>query len=251
MLVRLGLRVCLTGLALLTLAVAAGGAACSKNFDEPDSSEEVPPSQARAASQRQPGAGAGRVEYQAPTGWVEQTPSSRMRQAQYLLPRAQGDRADAELVVFHFPGQGGSIQANMARWIGQMSRPDGSSATADVEISEKMVRGQKVTLLEVSGTYQSGEWAHEPGSQQTGLPHAGCHHRNDPGSLVFQIDRPGPDRGEMVRLMDRVLGQPADRRVSSTFHVPRFTLEGWSLNVGGALGRRPGIVTVRTWRSRP
>ena len=42
MLVRLGLRVSLTGLALLTLAVAAGGAACSKNFDEPDSSEEVP-----------------------------------------------------------------------------------------------------------------------------------------------------------------------------------------------------------------
>ena len=27
---------------------------------------------------------------------------------------------------------------------------------ADAEISEKMVRGQKVTLLEVSGTYQSG-----------------------------------------------------------------------------------------------
>ncbi len=156
MLVRLGLKVALTGWALLTLGVAVGGAACSKNFVEPDSLEEVPPSQVRAVTQPQPGGGAGRVEYQAPTGWVEQTPSSRMRQAQYLLPRAEGDREDAELVVFHFPGQGGSIQANMARWIGQMSRPDGSSAAADAEISEKMVRGQKVTLLEVSGTYQSG-----------------------------------------------------------------------------------------------
>ena len=155
MLVRFGLRFGLTGWALLTLAVAAGGAACSKNF-EPDSSEEISPSPSRAVSQRQPGAGAGKVEYQSPTGWVEQTPSSRMRQAQYLLPRAEGDREDAELVVFHFPGEGGSIQANMARWIGQMSRPDGSSATADAEISERMVRGQKVTLLEVSGTYQSG-----------------------------------------------------------------------------------------------
>ena len=176
MLVRLGLKVALTGWALLTLAVAAGGAACSKNFVEPDSSEaeEIPPLSSRAVSQRQPGAGAGKVEYQSPTGWVELTPSSRMRQAQYLLPRAEGDREDAELVVFHFPGQGGSIQANMARWIGQMSRPDGSSATADAEISEKMVRGQKVTLLEVSGTYQSGgmgprgQGASKPGYRMLG-----------------------------------------------------------------------------------
>ena len=155
MLVRLGLTGSLTGSALLTLAVAAGGAACSKNYVEPDSSEEVPP-QTSVVNERQPEAGAGRVAYQAPTGWVEQTPSSRMRQAQYLLPRAEGDRGDAEIVVFHFRGQGGSIQANIARWIGQMSRPDGSPAADDAEISEKMVRGQKVTLLEVSGTYQSG-----------------------------------------------------------------------------------------------
>ncbi len=152
MAVQLGFRVVLTGVALL----AVGGAACSKNFVEPDSSEEVPSSQARAVSQRQPRGEAGRVEYQAPTGWIEETPSSRMRQAQYLLPRAGADREDAELVVFHFPGQGGSIEANIARWIGQMSRPDGSPATADAEISDKMVRGQKVTLLEISGTYQSG-----------------------------------------------------------------------------------------------
>lgn len=152
MAVQLGFRVVLTGVALL----AVGGAACSKNFVEPDSSEEVPSSQARVVSQRQPRGEAGRVEYQAPTGWIEETPSSRMRQAQYLLPRAGADREDAELVVFHFPGQGGSIEANIARWIGQMSRPDGSPATADAEISDKMVRGQKVTLLEISGTYQSG-----------------------------------------------------------------------------------------------
>ena len=174
MLVRLGLRVCLTGLALLTLAVAAGGAACSKNFVELDSSEEIPPSQARAVSQRQPEGGAVRVEYQAPTGWIEETPSSRMRQAQYLLPRAGADREDAELVVFHFPGQGGSIEANIARWIGQMPRPDGSPATADAEISEKTVRGKKVTLLEVSGTYQSGgmgprgQGASKPGYRMRG-----------------------------------------------------------------------------------
>ena len=174
MLVCHGFRVPLTGWALLTLAVAAGGAGCSKNFVEPDSGEELPPAHPKTVSQSQPQGGAGKVEYHAPTGWIEETPSSRMRKAQYLLPRAGADREDAELVVFHFPGQGGSIEANIARWVGQMSRPDGSPATDDAEISDKMVRGQKVTLLEVSGTYQSGgmgprgQGASKPGYRMRG-----------------------------------------------------------------------------------
>lgn len=141
------------GMLLMVLWLAP---ACSKNFVEPEASEESSSPGMEPRPQSRPAGGAERVEYQAPTGWVEQAPSSRMRQAQYLLPRAEGDGEDAELVVFHFPGQGGSVQANIARWIGQMSRPDGSPASDDATLSEKMVRGQKVTLLEVDGTYKSG-----------------------------------------------------------------------------------------------
>ncbi len=150
------LKVATTSLAALIVVVAGAGAACSRNFEEPGSLEETPPPRAGAMSPRRPESEPGRVVYEAPAGWVEQTPSSRMRQAQYLLPRAQGDQEDAEMAVFHFPGQGGSIEANIARWIGQMSRPDGSPATDDAHITETTVRGQKVTLLEVDGTYRSG-----------------------------------------------------------------------------------------------
>ena len=185
--VRLGFKAPLTGWALLTLTLAAGGAACSKNFVEPGSVEEVPPSQARAV----------RVEYQAPTGWIEETPSSRMRQAQYLLPRAGADQEDAELVVFHFPGQGGSIEANIARWIGQMSRPDGSPATDDAEISHKMVRGQKVTLLEVSGTYQSGGMGPRgQGASKTGYRMRGAIVDTNQGPWFFKLTGPAETVGK-------------------------------------------------------
>jgi len=61
-----------------------------------------------------------------------------------------------------------SALAMSPRWIGQMSPPDGSSAADDAVISEQMVRGQKVTLLEVSGTYRAGGMG--PMSQATNKP---------------------------------------------------------------------------------
>ena len=35
-----------------------------------------------------------------------------MRVAQFALPRAASDAADAELVVYYFGGSGGSVNAN-------------------------------------------------------------------------------------------------------------------------------------------
>ena len=60
---------------------------------------------------------------------------------------------DAELIVFHFPGQGGSVEANVSRWIGQFTQADGSSAAASAETRTKEVDGQTVTVVEVAGNY--------------------------------------------------------------------------------------------------
>jgi hypothetical protein len=91
-----------------------------------------------------------------PEGWVEQTPSSAMRKAQYLLPRVKGDAADGEMAIFYFPGKGGSVEANLDRWMGQFTQPDGSSTQAKAKISKKQVAGLNVTVLDVSGTYDAG-----------------------------------------------------------------------------------------------
>jgi hypothetical protein len=88
-----------------------------------------------------------------PTGWKEQTPASTMRKAQYSL---SGSSGDAELAVFNFPGQGGSVEANIDRWIGQFTQPDGSPSKAKAKTRQKQVSGFEVTILDLSGTYNGG-----------------------------------------------------------------------------------------------
>src|SRR4051812_45472638 len=62
----------------------------------------------------------GDVKFQPPAAWVTEPTTSNMRVAQYRLPRAEGDTADASLILYYFgQGQGGSAQANLDRWIGQ------------------------------------------------------------------------------------------------------------------------------------
>lgn len=94
------------------------------------------------------------LEYRAPEGWVEETPSSAMRRGQYRLPRAEGDHEDAEVAVFYFEGQGGSVQANVDRWLGQFTKEDGSPADDVAQVSRRQVDSLQVTVVDVSGTYQ-------------------------------------------------------------------------------------------------
>jgi len=99
------------------------------------------------------GSPAATLTFTAPAGWVSKPASSSMRVAEFVLPKVAGDAEDASLVVYFFGGQGGSAQANIDRWIGQMEQP-GGKATKDVAASTTMtVNGLKVSLVDVSGTY--------------------------------------------------------------------------------------------------
>ena len=81
-----------------------------------------------------------------------------MRVAQYRLPRAEGDSSDAQLVVFYFgPGQGGSVEANLDRWIGQMQQPDGSSSKSKAKVENTTINRMPVTLLDVTGNYTESQ----------------------------------------------------------------------------------------------
>jgi hypothetical protein len=76
-----------------------------------------------------------------------------MRQAQYRLSRVEGDSEDAEIVVYYFQGGGGGVQANVDRWVGQFSKPDGSPANDVARIIKKTIHGIPVTTVDVGGTY--------------------------------------------------------------------------------------------------
>jgi hypothetical protein len=93
------------------------------------------------------------LTYTAPAGWKPVTTSSSMRVAQFSLPRATGDAQDAELVVYYFGGTGGTVEANIDRWVGQMQQPDGRPSSAVLKRQSRTINGLKVTMVDVSGTY--------------------------------------------------------------------------------------------------
>lgn len=105
----------------------------------------------------------GELRFKAPDGWTTEPASSAMRVAQYKLPKVEGDKEDASLVLYYFgANQGGTAQANIDRWISQMQQPDGSSSKDKAKTDTMTVNGLKVATVDVTGTY-TAEMA--PGSK--------------------------------------------------------------------------------------
>lgn len=84
-----------------------------------------------------------------PAGWTVRAPSSSSRLAEYVTP------GGAEVVVYFFgKGQGGNVEANVARWRAQFSTSDGSP------VPESIVRDSSAafptTVAEFRGNYRRG-----------------------------------------------------------------------------------------------
>lgn len=94
------------------------------------------------------------LKFDVPVGWISKTPSSSMRLAEFTLPKVGADSEDATVTVYYFGGQGGSVQANLDRWIGQLTQPDGRASKDVAKTSTLQSQsGLKITLVDVSGTY--------------------------------------------------------------------------------------------------
>ncbi|MEP6636790.1 MAG: hypothetical protein ABJB97_08700 [Acidobacteriota bacterium] len=129
------------GGAAFLLAIAIGGMASAAHAATPAPSS--PQSPANAEPQ---------LRFKAPDGWVNEQSASKMRVAQYKLPKVEGDSEDASLVLYYFgTQQGGSAQANVDRWIGQMKQADALVAKPKTETIT--VNGLKMTTVDAAGTY--------------------------------------------------------------------------------------------------
>jgi hypothetical protein len=96
----------------------------------------------------------GELKYKTPEGWVTEQPTSKMRAAQYKLPKVEGDAEDAGLVLYFFgQGQGGSVADNVDRWVNQMAQPDGKPSKDKARTETLTINGLKVTTVDVTGTY--------------------------------------------------------------------------------------------------
>jgi len=88
-----------------------------------------------------------------PPAWVTKPTSSTMRVTSFTMPGAAGE---AELVVYYFgEGGAGSADANIERWFGQITQPDGRPTRDVATIEHSHVAGQEMTLISVSGHYRA------------------------------------------------------------------------------------------------
>ncbi len=107
-----------------------------------------------------------RLLWTAPEGWIEEQPTSEMRLSQYRLAKTEGDSEDAVCYVAHFPGTGGSVEANLLRWYDQFQQPDGTPSAARAKVNKAEYHGLKQTTVDLTGTFQQSTTPMGPESEE-------------------------------------------------------------------------------------
>jgi hypothetical protein len=128
--------------------------------------------------------GAG-VRWSAPAGWKAEA-ERPMRLATYTVTPG------AECGVYFFgSGQGGSVDANLDRWIGQFLQADGKPSKAAAKIAKRMVHGWPLTTVDVSGAYTGmGGPTAQQGPAVQGYRMLGAIVEGPQGSIFFKFTGP-------------------------------------------------------------
>ena len=100
----------------------------------------------------------GEFKVNAPAEWKQQQPKSQILSHEFSAPAAEEDKTDGRLTVMQ---AGGSIEANIDRWYGQFTQPDGGDTKERAKVKKQVIAGQDVHVVDISGTYkdQAGPFA--------------------------------------------------------------------------------------------
>ena len=98
----------------------------------------------------------GKLKSTTPANWKRQPPSNKLRMAQFVVPKVEGDKEDAELVIFFFgKGGGGSNEDNIKRWKGQFFPPEGKTMDEATKIDKfKLGKDADVVYIDMHGTFK-------------------------------------------------------------------------------------------------
>ena len=188
------LRVTLVLLALLplTLFVACGGSDSPATGSGGDNGAETGDTDDGVAPVRAQGNGAepavtgtpGPVSFELPEGWQEKSPTGAMRSAEATIP---GEGGDAEMIVFYFgPGQGGGVEPNLQRWVGQMQMEEGT----EPERGSFQVGDLTVTHITVHGTLLPSGMGTGPSEPQPDSTLMGAVVEGPSGPWFFKVTGP-------------------------------------------------------------
>lgn len=127
---------------LLPLALVA----CNRT-PEPDPAPPAPkPSVAAASATPSAAPALAQLTWDVPKGWVRAEKPSPMRKASYTLPKQAGDNDAPDLAI---SVAGGSIDANIDRWVQQFSE----DSKPTLKKKTRKIGTWEVTLVELKGTW--------------------------------------------------------------------------------------------------
>lgn len=92
----------------------------------------------------------GAVEFIAAKDWKRKKPRSRIINHEFEIQPATADEKPGRLTVSSAMG---TIDANIARWRGQFSQPDGSKTDDHTKIEKLTLEGHQVHLVDITGTF--------------------------------------------------------------------------------------------------
>jgi hypothetical protein len=150
------------------------------------------------------GAGA---QWTMPAAWKAEA-QRPMRLATYTIPPG------AECGVYFFgSGQGGSVDANLDRWIGQFLQADGKPSKDAAKIAKRTIHGWTVTTVDVSGAYtgMAGPTA-QPGPAMAGYRMLGAIVEGPQGSIFFKFTGPAKTIAANQAAFDKMLESMAPVR---------------------------------------
>ena len=100
------------------------------------------------------------VTFTAPAGWGRKEVQGGFVDAEYVLPKAEGDAADGRLTVSR---AGGAIDANIERWRGQFGGKPEKETRDEFEVA-----GVKVIVVDMSGEFADQRGPFAPPTKRAG-----------------------------------------------------------------------------------
>ena len=104
-------------------------------------------------------------EYQltTPEAWATREPRSRIIDHEFAVTASKEDELEGRVTVM---AAGGTADANLERWYGQFTQPDGSATKDKVKITKKQIAGKEITIVDLSGTYMDRPAPMAPGVER-------------------------------------------------------------------------------------
>lgn len=93
----------------------------------------------------------GQIRLDVPGTWQSKKPRNRIVEFEFAIPAIEGDENDGRVTVM---GAGGSIDANIDRWMSQFVQSDRTATSERTSREEIKVAGQQVHLVDITGDFK-------------------------------------------------------------------------------------------------